>query len=423
MVAARLGRRVRRLGLGGYDDYRTYLQGRPATDPEWREFVNALTTNKTAFFREPQHFELLQRRLLPALRESAERRKHETAVSIWSAGCSTGEEPYTLGMVLRQALPPSWRCRIVASDIDTAVLKAAERGLYAGDRLEGTPPELRERCFLRGPGQDQYEVRPEVRSLVSFRRINLMDEPWPLDERFDAIFCRNVIIYFDRSTQIRLLERFARQLAPGGHLFIGHSESVAGLSDLYERVEGTVYRLRPGLADRMGPDRGITVDRRPPTPAARSRLVVGETFASAKPAWVSTVLGSCVSVCLFDPERRIGGMNHFLLPEPPADEPGSARYGSVAIDQLIEEMVTLGADRSRLVAKVFGAAHQTGSAEVSQGNCTFTRRYLAHEKIPLLAERLGGSSGMELRFETHTGRAFVRYLAPGGGAGVAAPLP
>lgn len=415
MVAARLGRRLRRLGLVGYDDYRTYLQGRPAADPEWREFVNALTTNKTAFFREPQHFELLQRRLLPAVRESADRRNHDTTVSIWSAGCSTGEEPYTLSIVLRQALPPAWRCRIIASDIDTAVLKAAERGLYAGDRLEGTPPELKERCFVRGPGHDEFEVRPEVRALVSFRRINLMDDPWPLDERFDAIFCRNVIIYFDRPTQTRLFERFARQLAPGGHLFIGHSESVLGLSDLYERVEGTVYRLRPGVADRIGPRRAIPVASRQLTPAAPNRLVVGETFASAEPAWISTVLGSCVSVCLFDPERRIGGMNHFLLPEPPADDPGSARYGSVALDQLIEKMVTLGADRSRLVAKVFGAAHQTGSPEVSQGNCTFTRRYLAREKIPLLAERLGGRSGMELRFETHTGRAFVRYLtAPAG---------
>jgi chemotaxis protein methyltransferase CheR len=427
MVTSRLARRLRRLGLGGYDEYRAYLQGRNREDPEWREFVNALTTNKTAFFREPQHFELLRRRVLPALRESAEQRAHDTSVSIWSAGCSTGEEPYTLSMVLRQALPPSWRCRITASDIDTAVLKTAERGIYSGHSLEEAPPDVRQRCFLRAPGEDQWAVNPELRALVSFRRINLMEEPWPLEERFDAIFCRNVIIYFDRATQMRLFERFARQLAPGGHLFIGHSESLFGLTEFYERVEGTVYRLRQDVGERiavapraMAPRR-VAPHRVAPrpvqAPAVHARVLVGETFASAAPAWVSTVLGSCVSVCLFDPERRIGGMNHFLLPEARGNERRSARYGAGAMEQLIEELIQLGADRGRLVAKVFGAAHSTGSPEVSRGNSVFVRQYLAQAKIPVLAQRLGGASGMELRFETHTGRAFFRYLtSPDDGA-------
>jgi chemotaxis protein methyltransferase CheR len=407
MVAARLGRRLRRLGLGGYGAYRAYLQERSHEDPEWREFINALTTNKTAFFREPQHFELLRRRVLPALRESAERRAHDTSVNIWSAGCSTGEEPYTLSMVLRQWLPPTWRARIVASDIDTAVLKAAARGIYPGPSLEEAPVELRQRYFLRAPGDDQWAAHPELRALISFRRVNLMEEPWPIEERFDAIFCRNVIIYFDRPTQTRLFERFARQLVPGGHLFIGHSESLFGLTDLYERVEGTVYRLK---ADAVGPPAPRPAVA--PRLAPHTHLLVGETFSSASPAWVSTVLGSCVSVCLFDPERRIGGMNHFLLPEGQGEERRSPRYGAAAMERLIAELIELGADRARLVAKVFGAAHATGSPRVSQDNCTFVRQYLARAKIPVLAERLGGSSGMELRFETHTGRALFRYLAP-----------
>jgi chemotaxis receptor (MCP) glutamine deamidase CheD len=203
---------------------------------------------------------------------------------------------------------------------------------------------------------------------------------------------------------VRLFERFARQLAPGGYLFIGHSESLLGLSDLFERVEGTVYRLRQGATG------GRTTPSTPRAEAATARIIVGETYASGVPSTVSTVLGSCVSACLFDPVQRVGGMNHFLLPDGGPDGGASARYGAYAMDLLINELMRLGADRSRLVAKVFGAAHTTGSAEVSRRNREFVRQYLAREQIPVLAERLGADRGMELRFETHTGRARFRYL-------------
>ncbi|MFL5304727.1 MAG: CheR family methyltransferase [Polyangia bacterium] len=406
MVAARLGKRLRQLGLSSYAQYRRHLESSGEGDPEWREFINALTTNKTDFFREPQHFDLLTRRLLPSLRASAARRPQEPRISIWSAGCSTGEEPYTISMALRDAMRGRHDgYRIMASDVDTAVLQTAERGIYRADRLDGMPNGLKSRNFIRARNRDGWQVCDEVRAAVRFQRINLIEEPWPLQERFDAIFCRNVIIYFDRATQLRLFERFARQLAPGGYLFIGHSESLLGLTDLFERVEGTVYRLR----QRTASARAAPSTPRPDTTVGR-RIIVGETFASGAPSCVSTVLGSCVSVCLFDPLQRVGGMNHFLLPDGGPDGGASARYGAYAMDLLINELMKLGADRSRVVAKVFGAAHTTGSPEVSRRNREFVRQYLAREQIPVLAERLGADRGMEVRFETHTGRARFRYL-------------
>jgi chemotaxis protein methyltransferase CheR len=407
MVAARLGKRLRQLGLSSYAAYRAHLQRCVDSDPECREFINALTTNKTDFFREPQHFELLTRGLLPTLRESAARRGPEGSISIWSAGCSTGEEPYTLSIALREALPPGSRYRITASDVDTAVLGAAERGIYHGDRLEGLAPGLKARHFVRTRSREHWQVHADVRAPITFQRINLMEEPWPIQDRFDAIFCRNVIIYFDRPTQVRLFERFARQLVPGGYLFIGHSESLLGLSDLFERVEGTVYRLRAGAPSVRAP--AAAAPRVPRAPVSK-RIIVGETFASARPTCVSTLLGSCVSACLFDPVRRVGGINHFLLPDGGPDGRDSARYGAYAMDLLINELMKLGADRSRLVAKIFGAAHMIGSPAVSQRNREFVKQYLAREQITVLAERLGGDRGMELRFETHTGRALFRHL-------------
>jgi chemotaxis protein methyltransferase CheR len=395
MVAARLAKRLRRLGLPSYAAYRAHLQSCGPMDPEWRAFINALTTNKTDFFREGQHFELLSR-LLPSLRRT------DGELNIWSAGCSTGEEPYTLSLVLREAMSPGLRYRILASDIDTAVLAAAERGIYREERLVGVPLAQRQRWFLPTRTPEQRRVHPDLQAAISFQRINLTEEPWPIETRFDAIFCRNVIIYFDRPTQQRLFERFARQLRPGGHLFIGHSESLFGITDRFERVEGTVYRLRAG-AELAAPPRS--------TAPAQARILVGETFASAAPAQVSTLLGSCVSACLFDPERRVGGMNHFLLPDGGNPLESSPRYGAHAMQRLVKELTGLGADRGRLVAKVFGAANLMGSPEVSQRNRAFVREYLTQARIPVLAERLGGDRGMEVRFETHTGRAFFRYLA------------
>ena len=444
MVSARLAKRLRALHLGGFLEYREYLARQEQGSSEWVAFINALTTNKTAFFRENHHFDFLRDTVVPQAIAAARGGEREQTLSVWSAGCSTGEEPYTISMVLRDALRaiPSWRYRVLGSDIDTAVLEEAVRAFYPEDRLEGLADDIRRRHFV-AEGRGARQVHPETRAPVTFRRVNLIEPHWPVQEQFDVVFCRNVIIYFDRETQRQLFERFAASIAPGGHLIVGHAESLFGITDRFERVRDTVYRLRPSSTrpntrtptpapdweeetltnlpvlppsagrvaeaalQRPNPTASVAVDR-----AGWRRIIVGEIFASAAPARVSTLLGSCVSACLCDPERKVGGMNHFLLPSGHTQgEDTPARYGAYAMDRLVEQIVRLGGNRRRIVAKVFGATHAIGSAEVSRRNEEFVRHYLAREGIPLRGARLGGGRPMEVRFETDTGRAYVRYIS------------
>jgi chemotaxis protein methyltransferase CheR len=396
MVYSRLARRVRRHGLASFADYLRVVERGGA---ELQEFINSLTTNKTDFFREPHHFEYLRGAVLPRLAARGPRR-----VRVWCAASSTGEEPYTLAMTLREACPPAagWDVKVLASDIDTAVLAAAERGVYDADRAGGIPPALLRKYFLRGAGANRGKVsaRPELRELLAFRRINLVDDPWPVRTRFDAIFCRNVAIYFDRDTQRRLFDRFAAHLEPGGYLFLGHSETLHGLTDRYAPTGGTVYQLR----DRAGA----------PPAEPEYGLVVGEVKATRGPAVIKTVLGSCVAACLYDPETGVGGMNHFSLPGA-GEEGASARYGAYAMELLVAAIVKAGGDRSRLRAKVFGGAKvlDVASEQLNVGarNAEFVLRYLADEGFPVAGQCLGGTRGLMVRFRPHTGQALARPLA------------
>jgi len=234
LLRARLSRRLRALDLCSFEEYYDYLMGHDATGQEMLIMVNCITTNKTEFFREPHHFDFLQEVARQALIERA-RRTGNRQVRIWSAGCASGEEPYSIAISLREALGSlfGWEIEILASDIDTEVLEKAERGIYPLAQVSAIPQALLHKYFRGGTGTFQGFVRvcQEIQGLVSFLRINLLDDPWPIQARFDAIFCRNVMIYFHRSTQKRLVERFAASLEEGGHLFVGHSESLFGLSD------------------------------------------------------------------------------------------------------------------------------------------------------------------------------------------------
>jgi chemotaxis protein methyltransferase CheR len=219
-------------------------------DPRGEEslqMINCITTNKTDFFRENHHFDFLREQVIPAIRERT-LRGHPRKLRIWSAGCSSGEEPYSIAITVREALGSmsGWDVRILASDIDTVMVQTAQQGIYKEDKLVDVPEEMLRRYFLRGRGewQGHFQAKQELRDMITFRRINLVEHPWPFRAVFDAIFCRNVVIYFARPTQQRLFEQMARVLSPEGYLFVGHSENLYWLSDLLVPLPGTVYRLR-----------------------------------------------------------------------------------------------------------------------------------------------------------------------------------
>jgi chemotaxis protein methyltransferase CheR len=234
MVYNRLVKRVRVLRCVDVAEYLARLDD--AEHAEWQHFVNALTTNLSHFFREEYHFPILVEHALSLKR---------TPVRVWSAAASTGEEPYSIAIALCEAFgslqPP---VSILATDIDTAVLEGARRGVYPMEKVEQVSPERLKRFFLRGTGsQDGYaRVRPEVAKLVEFRHFNLTDPSWNLQGLFDAVFCRNVMIYFDKPTQYQVLQRISRVLAGDGLLFAGHSESFLHAAELFKAAGKTVYR-------------------------------------------------------------------------------------------------------------------------------------------------------------------------------------
>ncbi len=244
LVYGRLVRRLRSLRLAGFGDYIALLE---QADPvELEEFTNAITTNLTAFFREAHHFDYLAATALPAVLARA---GGSGRLRIWSCACSTGEEPYSIAIVLReqQALLAGIDARILATDLDSNVLATAAAGVYPAERVQAVAP-ARVRSFFRagtGSQQDKVRVDPGLRELITFKQLNLMHE-WPMRGPFDVIFCRNVVIYFDKPTQRMLFERMAALQRPGDLLFLGHSESLYRVSDRYELIGQTMYRRVEG---------------------------------------------------------------------------------------------------------------------------------------------------------------------------------
>ncbi len=245
MLEARLRKRLRSLGLPSFRDYCRLVLDDPEGKSERLHLLDAVTTNKTDFFREPQHFKLFVRQVLPDLLQQSGAGVRRP-LAVWSAGCSTGEEPYTLAMVLQEVAGdlPGFRFGILATDISTSVLAVARRAIYDEQHARPVPEPLRKKYLLRSRDRARALVRvvPELRQVVQFRRLNFMDRDFGLRRALDVIFCRNVMIYFDRATQERLLLRFCSHLIPGGYLFLGHSESVNGLKVPLRPVAPTVYR-------------------------------------------------------------------------------------------------------------------------------------------------------------------------------------
>lgn len=238
MFYSRLSKRVRKLGLTDFKQYCQYLKDYP--EHEFTEFINAITTNLTAFFREMHHFDYVRDVVIPEL---LVRNKTSRQIRVWSAGCSTGEEPYSIAITLLENVPADWDIKILATDLDTNVLQTASDGIYAQDRVSDLPEDTLKRWFMRGKSSQsgQVKVRPQLQQIIQFKKLNLMQD-WPMKCHFDFIFCRNVLIYFDRETKTLLARRYAQMLSSRSWLFIGHSESLNQLSNEFELVACTSYR-------------------------------------------------------------------------------------------------------------------------------------------------------------------------------------
>lgn len=237
MIYGRLARRLRILNINTFNDYCALLNN---GSPEVDDFINAITTNLTAFFRENHHFEFLKKTALPAI---IKKNNTSKKLRIWSAGCSTGEEPYSIAMTLSaQKLFARWNAKILATDLDTNVLEKGRQGIYLEDRCTGIPDEYS--CYLkRNSNAGQIKVRDDIRELITFKQLNLLHD-WPMKGPFDIIFCRNVVIYFDQETQKKLFARYAKMLTDGGYLFIGHSENLSRVSDAFTSLGRTIYQKK-----------------------------------------------------------------------------------------------------------------------------------------------------------------------------------
>lgn len=239
LVYGRLRKRLKLLGLTRFREYCDLIEDSSANEIE--HFTNAITTNLTSFFREMHHFSYLKKEVVPVLLDA---HRNKQKIRIWSAGCSTGEEPYSIAIALRESIKQidDLDIRILATDLDTNAVHAATTGIYTDSRIEGLDKMCIQRWFKRGKGQHQgmVKISPELQKMITFKQLNLMHN-WPMHGQFDVVFCRNVVIYFDKPTQKTLFTKFANVMDPKAHLFIGHSENLHNVSDRFHLIGKTIY--------------------------------------------------------------------------------------------------------------------------------------------------------------------------------------
>ena len=245
MVEGRLRKRLRTLGFNEFDEYLDFTLKTPDGEYEKLHLIDVITTNKTDFFREPEHFQYLVNEALPKL-ERSRRQAGRTDINIWSAGCSSGEEPYTLAMVMSEAaeITKGLRFNIMATDISQSCLKQGRSGVYTEAKVKPVPIALKKKYILRSADAKSGIVKmgPEISRIIRFASLNLMSRKFPIQKEMDAIFCRNVMIYFNNKIREELVNRFEKQLVPGGYLFIGHSESLGGMNTRLAQVGPMVYQ-------------------------------------------------------------------------------------------------------------------------------------------------------------------------------------
>ncbi len=247
MVYSRLARSLRRRKLNTFDDYLKLIEADP---DELIQFINSLTTNLTSFFREEHHFEYMCKTIIP---EILNRHQSDKVIRIWSAGCSTGEEAYSIAITLCEQINDieQWDINILATDLDTSVLKKGDSGQYDVERIAGIQEELKRKYFLKGSGQNEgvCRVKKRICDMVSFKKLNLIEPPWSISQPFDIIFCRNVLIYFEPEVQYTVLQSLLFHLISEGHLFLGHSESIGDNSHSVQHLGRTWYRKTSDIGD------------------------------------------------------------------------------------------------------------------------------------------------------------------------------
>ena len=246
LLEARLSKHIRELGLDSFDAYYKHVVTADQGD-ELISMLDRVSTNETRFFREPRQFEFLENQIFEEWRVKTASDLKPKRIRLWSAGCSSGEEPYSLAMLLLDHFPRhnGWGLEILATDLSTRVLEKAHAAVWPIDKAQEIPEKYLKQYMLRGTGSQNGNMKagPEIRSLIQFERLNLNDDLYPVTGRFDAIFCRNVLIYFDTPSRARVIERLVDRLAPTGYLFVGHAESLSGITDRVRQVMPTIYQL------------------------------------------------------------------------------------------------------------------------------------------------------------------------------------
>ncbi|WCL47979.1 CheR family methyltransferase [Leptospira sp. GIMC2001] len=248
MVQSRLNVRLRVHNLNSFEEYVQRLKSSASfLETEITDLINRITTNKTDFFRENHHFEFLKDTFFPYMEEESKKTGNKK-IRIWCSASSTGEEPYSIAITALEFFggKPGWNIKIIASDIDTNVIQLAKTGIYKFDRLDVVSENMKQKYFTKSVKDNviYYEAKPNIKSLIEYKKINLLEKPYPLGEKMDLIFCRNVIIYFDKPTQKQLFSNFEEVLCPFGYLIIGHSETMFGISDKYKFLGHTIYQKK-----------------------------------------------------------------------------------------------------------------------------------------------------------------------------------
>lgn len=413
MLQARLQKRLWKLGMTSFDEYCDYLFSHEGMEHELVHMIDVVTTNKTEFFREPKHFEYLVEKVLPEL---IDRKGLGERFMLWCAGCSTGEEAYSLAMVLDNFAEqvPRFHFLILATDISTKVLQEAKLGIYDQERIEPIPKWMRKKYLLKNREEQKELVRisPQLRASIRFRRLNFMDRNFGLRESMDIIFCRNVIIYFDRPTQEGVLDRICSYLNPGGYLFTGHSETLNGMKLPLVPVAHTVYKQIS--RDANNPEIPVVY------------LKPAELYVVDKPTIVRTVLGSCLAVTMFNRRLGVSAICHALLPQQDLKESSNnhlsekLKYVDYVIPKMLAKMKSYDIKAEEIEVKLFGGADllnvqadQAKNQPVGKLNIETAIKILEAEGLRPKASDVGGTIGRKIFFYTHTGEVLLKRLKSG----------